>query len=272
LALALAQPRARSAVVSVNENDAGIFERALDGFDSGCPLRAPALEHAHGAVRHSGHEGETTHAPSKSRSRHPTLHWDNCSHVQRPDRIEGNGVRTVIIEDSSRFARELMTQKLGIIALIKRGVRVVTANGDDLTDTSDPTRVMMRQIAGSFDQYEKARLIAKLKVARDAKKAETGKCGSRRTYAERDPALVAAARRIASTAASGACAKQFSRSAFTGRSVAAAISRQLVSTSLRVTALSARPSMLRAQGWWWLPLRSRAPQAVSRYRNPMGWE
>jgi len=28
------------------------------------------------------------------------------------DRIEGNGVRTVIVEDASRFARQLMTQEL----------------------------------------------------------------------------------------------------------------------------------------------------------------
>lgn len=28
------------------------------------------------------------------------------------DRIEGNGVRTVIVEDASRFARELVTQEL----------------------------------------------------------------------------------------------------------------------------------------------------------------
>jgi DNA invertase Pin-like site-specific DNA recombinase len=82
------------------------------------------------------------------------------------DRIEGNGVRVVIVEDASRFARELMTQELGLVALIRRGVRVVTANGDDLTDTSDPSRVMMRQIAGSFHEYEKARLVAKLKAAR----------------------------------------------------------------------------------------------------------
>jgi hypothetical protein len=39
-------------------------------------------------------------------------------------------VRTVIVEDASRFARELVTQELGIIALTKRGVRVLTANGD----------------------------------------------------------------------------------------------------------------------------------------------
>jgi hypothetical protein len=85
------------------------------------------------------------------------------------DRIEANGVRTVIVEDASRFARELVTQELGIIALIKRRVRVLTANGDDLTDSSDPSRKMMRQIAGSFAEYEKARLVAKLKAARERK-------------------------------------------------------------------------------------------------------
>ena len=79
------------------------------------------------------------------------------------DRIETNGVRTVIGEDASRFARELVTKELGIIALIKRGVRVLTAHGDDLTDSSDPSRKMMRQIAGFFAEYEKARLVANLK-------------------------------------------------------------------------------------------------------------
>src|SRR5262245_12850427 len=66
------------------------------------------------------------------------------------DRIEGNGVRVVLVEDASRFARELLTQELGLLVLIARGVRVLTANGDDLTDSSDPTRKMMRQIAGAF--------------------------------------------------------------------------------------------------------------------------
>src|SRR5215471_4831871 len=77
------------------------------------------------------------------------------------DRIEGNGAKTVIVEDASRFARDLMTQELGILALIRRGMRVLTANGDDLTDSADPSRKMMRQIAGAFHEYEKARLVAK---------------------------------------------------------------------------------------------------------------
>jgi hypothetical protein len=40
------------------------------------------------------------------------------------------------------------------------------------------------------------RLVAKLKAARDAKKAMTGKCGGRKTYAERDAAMVALAKEI----------------------------------------------------------------------------
>ena len=63
------------------------------------------------------------------------------------DRIESNGVRTVIVEDASRFARELMAQELGITLLISRGVRLLTASGDDLTASDDPTRKMMHQIA-----------------------------------------------------------------------------------------------------------------------------
>ena len=106
------------------------------------------------------------------------------------DRIEGNGVRTVIVEDASRFARELVTQELGILALIKRGVRVLTANGDDLTDSSDPSRKMMRQIAGSFAEYEKARLVAKLKAARERKRLTTGKCEGRKSHAEINPEMV----------------------------------------------------------------------------------
>jgi DNA invertase Pin-like site-specific DNA recombinase len=112
------------------------------------------------------------------------------------NRIEGNGVRVVLVEDATRFARDLMAQELGIGVLIKLGMRVITATGDDLTVTDDHMKVAMRQIAGAFSQLEKARLVAKLKAARD-KKIEAGeKCGGRKSYAERDPELVKLARQL----------------------------------------------------------------------------
>jgi DNA invertase Pin-like site-specific DNA recombinase len=108
------------------------------------------------------------------------------------DRVENNGVRVVLVEDASRFARDLVAQELGVLMLIKRGMRVITASGDDLTEATDPSRIMMRQIAGSFAQYEKARLVKKLREARE----RTGKLGGRKSYAHARPDTVALAMQL----------------------------------------------------------------------------
>ena len=91
------------------------------------------------------------------------------------DRIVSNGVRTVVVEDASRFARTLMVQEAGIATLAGLGVRVLTSRGDDLTDSDDEMRVAMRQIAGVFSQLEKSRLVKKLRGARQRKRQSTGK-------------------------------------------------------------------------------------------------
>ena len=109
------------------------------------------------------------------------------------NRIEGNGVKVVLVEDASRFARSLMAQELGLGLLVKLGMRVLTTSGDDLTVTDDHMKVAMRQIAGTFAQLEKARLVAKLKAARDGKRRAIGKCEGRKTYAESMPETVALA-------------------------------------------------------------------------------
>lgn len=88
---------------------------------------------------------------------------------------------SVLVGDTSRFARDLVGQELGVIMLIKRGMRVITASGDDLTEATDPSQIMMRQIAGSFAQYEKSRLVRKLREARDRKRPN-GKRDGRKSY------------------------------------------------------------------------------------------
>jgi DNA invertase Pin-like site-specific DNA recombinase len=112
------------------------------------------------------------------------------------DRIEENGVRVVLVEDASRFARDLMTQELGIVALIKRGVTVITASGDDLTNTDDPMKVALRQISGSFVQLEKSRLVAKLRDARERKRATGVKVEGRPTLAQSHPEAVSMALKL----------------------------------------------------------------------------
>ena len=112
------------------------------------------------------------------------------------DRIEGNGVSNVIVEDASRFARHVLTQEMGLIALQQRGVRVFTGNGDDLTETDDPSKVMMRQVAAAFSQFEKARLVSKLAAARKRKREATGKCEGRKSHEELRPDLVELVKRL----------------------------------------------------------------------------
>ena len=117
------------------------------------------------------------------------------------DRIEGNGVRLVIVEDASRFARDLVAQELGVLLMQSRGVKVITATGDDLTETTDPSRIMMRQIAGAFAQYEKARLIGKLKAARDRKSEAVGKrIEGQKGFAVHRPEIFEAVREIRAAA------------------------------------------------------------------------
>lgn len=113
------------------------------------------------------------------------------------DCIEGNGVRTVLIESADRLARKVLVQEVGIIALQERGVQCITSSGLDLTDDTDEFKVAMRQVAGVFAQLEKARLVRKLKGARDRKSKAPGKrIEGRKAWAELDPELVRQAKRL----------------------------------------------------------------------------
>src|SRR5215467_11266965 len=93
------------------------------------------------------------------------------------ERIMTNGVRTVIVEDASRFARTLMVQEAGIATLAGLGVRVITSRGDDLTESDDEMRVAMRQLVGVFSQLEKTRLVKKLRAARERKRQSATRAG-----------------------------------------------------------------------------------------------
>lgn len=112
--------------------------------------------------------------------------------------IEGNGVRLVLVEDASRFARSVIAAELGVLLMLQRGVRVVTAGGEDLTQADDPAKVMMRQVAAAFAEYEKARLVGKLRGARDRASERAGRrVEGRKGWGELQPELVREVRRLA---------------------------------------------------------------------------
>ena len=47
------------------------------------------------------------------------------------DRLLSNGVRTIIVETASRFARDLMVQEVGYAMLKERGIALIAADHPD---------------------------------------------------------------------------------------------------------------------------------------------
>ena len=112
------------------------------------------------------------------------------------DRIAGNGVRVIIVESPDRFARDLTVQLTGHDFLKSLGIELIPATAPDFFTEDTPTAVLVRQVLGAIAQFEKTSLVAKLKAARDRKKALTGKCRGRRSYAEARPEVVKAAKEL----------------------------------------------------------------------------
>jgi DNA invertase Pin-like site-specific DNA recombinase len=110
------------------------------------------------------------------------------------ERIEGNGVRTIIVETASRFARDLMVQEVGHAKLRERGIDLIAADspGSFIDDT--PTAKLVRQVLGAISEFDKAMTVAKLRGARERKRRDSGKCEGRKSHAELRPELVALVR------------------------------------------------------------------------------
>jgi DNA invertase Pin-like site-specific DNA recombinase len=91
--------------------------------------------------------------------------------AQLLDRLESNGIRTVIVERADRLARDLMVQEVIVGQFAKIGARILTTDGVNLTATDDPTRSLIRQVMGAVAQFEKNVLVLKLRAARERKRA-----------------------------------------------------------------------------------------------------
>lgn len=105
-------------------------------------------------------------------------------------RIANNGVTLILVETANRFARDLMVQETGWARLKKLGIELVAVDSPKAFIEETPTAILIRQILGAVAQFDKAMLVAKLDSGRRRKAEQTGKCGGRKTWEERDPAVV----------------------------------------------------------------------------------
>ena len=119
-------------------------------------------------------------------------------------------VRVIVFETASRFSRDQVIQELGYRELRALGFELACADapGYFTDDTDNPSLKMIRQILGAVAEFQKDELVLKLRGARRRKRAITraagittadgrGKVEGRKSYLEKNPGLVAAARRLA---------------------------------------------------------------------------
>ena len=102
----------------------------------------------------------------------------------------GNGVHTVIVENMTRLARDLMVQEAIVNDLKKHSISLISVQeGDDLL-SNDPTRKLVRQVLGAIAEYDKQMIVLKLRVARERKRASGSKCEGRKSYKETAPHII----------------------------------------------------------------------------------
>jgi len=154
--------------VSTKEQlDGGGFERQLETIKSLCAhrgwtiARAPFRDQQSGGTEFEGRAG-----------------------LQEILALAGGdnalGIDTVVVENASRIARDLMVQEIFLSECRKRQIKVVAADcGEELVMAgADPTRVLIRQILGALAQWEKSQTVLKLQAGRRKKARETGvPCG-----------------------------------------------------------------------------------------------
>jgi len=97
-----------------------------------------------------------------------------------------NGCRTIIVEDLSRLARRYAVQEQILLYLCAKGITLWTCanGGQNITDemNQDPTKRLLIGIVGLVSQWEREQLVEKLKIARQHKKRDTGRCEGRKPF------------------------------------------------------------------------------------------
>jgi len=106
----------------------------------------------------------------------------------------GNGARTVLVENASRFARDLAVQIAGHDLLKGHGITLVPVDAPNHFLDETPTATMVRSILGAVSQFEKEALVMKLRKARERKRRDTGRCEGNPAWKPVPEATVKAAR------------------------------------------------------------------------------
>jgi len=90
--------------------------------------------------------------------------------LQKAEALADFKIEAIVVENMDRLARDLMVSEFLLRECRDRNLKVFCADQGVLIDMAqsdaDPTRILMRQILGALSQWEKSKLVAKLRSAK----------------------------------------------------------------------------------------------------------
>ncbi len=101
---------------------------------------------------------------------------------------QAQNIKIVIVEDSTRLARDIIVAEVCIREFQRIGVTVISASGGvNLTegDDSNPTAKLIRQILAAVSEWDRCVINLKLKGARERKRSTGQRCEGRIPFGEK---------------------------------------------------------------------------------------
>jgi DNA invertase Pin-like site-specific DNA recombinase len=113
---------------------------------------------------------------------------------------EGLGIKVLVFSDQSRLSRDIIVQESSYRLLSSRGYSLISSENPNSFLEDTPTSNLIRQIMGSFCEFDRSSTVSKLKVSRIRKRESnrdkgivtrnrTGKCEGSKRILEIHPQL-----------------------------------------------------------------------------------
>ena len=90
---------------------------------------------------------------------------------------EGLGIKVLVFSDQSRLSRDIIVQESTYRLLSSRGYSLVSSENPNSFLEDTPTSNLIRQIMGSFCEFDRSSTVQKLKVSRIRKRESNYKIG-----------------------------------------------------------------------------------------------
>ena len=87
------------------------------------------------------------------------------------------GIKVLVFSDQSRLSRDIIVQESTYRLLSSRGYSLISSENPDSFLSDSPTNSLIRQIMGSFSEFDRSSTVHKLKVSRIRKRESNYKIG-----------------------------------------------------------------------------------------------